>query len=182
MSILLGKSTTAEETVKLLNVISTSAIGRDYILSKENIIESLCLLMKSQESDNPVRLNCLGILQKLTLRSSVHNKLFKNNLIEWCLNILYNEQATLSEYTVEYCLALLMNLSLTDKGRDQCINSLNLFIKVVLNYLQSDNIQVRTCINGTLYSLFKNKTVREDADIQGVKKALEESILIDSTN
>ena len=44
------------------------------------------------------------------------------NVIRWIMQILGGNQEILSDYTLEYSTALLMNLSLRNKGKDACQN------------------------------------------------------------
>ena len=41
-------------------------------------------------------------------------------MIEWIVNVIWNEISTLSEYSLEYATALLMNLTLRSIGKDAC--------------------------------------------------------------
>ena len=59
--------------------------------------------------------------------------------------------APLSEYTVEYTTALLMNLCLRRPGKLKAAASRVGVLRVLVDYLASDDEQVRTYVNGTLY-------------------------------
>lgn len=41
-------------------------------------------------------------------------------MIKWIINLLRNEMNSLSDYSIEYATALLMNLSLRETGKDKC--------------------------------------------------------------
>lgn len=41
-------------------------------------------------------------------------------MIKWIANVLRNEAESLSDYSIEYATALLMNLSLRAAGKDKC--------------------------------------------------------------
>lgn len=41
-------------------------------------------------------------------------------MIKWIAYILKNEVESLSDYSIEYATALLMNLSLRSAGKDKC--------------------------------------------------------------
>ncbi len=59
----------------------------------------------------------------------------------------------LSDYSVEYATAMLMNLCLRRDGKLAAASpSLNL-LEVLADYLENDNEQVRTYVNGSLYSV-----------------------------
>jgi hypothetical protein len=42
------------------------------------------------------------------------------DLIKWISQVLRNESDQLTDYSIEYATALLMNLSLRDAGKDKC--------------------------------------------------------------
>ena len=39
-------------------------------------------------------------------------------------------------------------------------------LKILINFLHSESVQVRTCINGTLYSLLKRKKFKKEAKVK----------------
>lgn len=41
-------------------------------------------------------------------------------MIKWIARVLRDEGETLSDYSIEYATALLMNLSLRSAGKDKC--------------------------------------------------------------
>ena len=117
---LLSNENTILETIKLINAITNENKGRAYILSKPSIIDEIVKVMINQEGDTEIRQNCLGIIQKFTLRSEPQKRLIDLDVIMWISNLLMIESSTMSEYTLEYGLALIMNLSLKSYGRDKC--------------------------------------------------------------
>lgn len=66
-----------------------------------------------------------------------------------------------------------MNLSLRRSGRDKCedpdINLMNVLNELV----EHENPQVRTYVNGTLYSIFTRKKLREKAKELAMPEALQ---------
>lgn len=95
------------------------------------------------------------------------------DMIKWVTNVLKNAtQSDISDYSIEYASALLMNLSLRSAGKDK-IEDPNLQILSVLSELvEHDNIQVRTYVNGTLYSIFTREKLREEAKALGMVEIL----------
>ena len=164
---------TIEETIKLLNVLSTNQLGRDYILKKDSIIEDLIKILKSEENDTLIRQNCLGILQKFTLRSQPQKIMLDNDMLGWSVSIMISQQKELSNYSIEYILAFIMNLSLSNKGRDLCVLIVSPLLKVLYSLLDSDNLHIRTCVHGILYSILRKKVIRDQALITGFKEKLE---------
>lgn len=179
---LLDNNVTLEETLKLINLIASTAIGRDYILNRENIVEEVTKVLKSEENDSTIRKNCLGILQKFSLRPIPQKKLIDLDLLGWCMSTIITEQISLSDYTLEYCLAMIMNLSLNVKGREKCVNHFSTFLKIINTYISTSNIHIRTCLNGTLYSLLKIKACKEEAKIKGLEKLLKDKLLDPNEN
>jgi hypothetical protein len=87
--------------------------------------------------------------------------MIENELIYWILVILKKEKNTLSDYCSEYITAMLMNLSLRSSGKDKLESQKQLVFDVMFSLLESDNDQIRTFINGTLYSLLSRKSFQD---------------------
>lgn len=95
-------------------------------------------------------------------------------MIEWIVNIIRAELHSLSEYSLEYATALLMNLTLRTVGKNACENP-NLQVLHLLNdLLEHENFQIRTYVNGTLYSLFSRASLKEEAKALGMDSFLSE--------
>ena len=62
------------------------------------------------------------------------------DLIKFIVFILQNEYEYLSEYTLEYSTALLMNLSLRSSGKDKCENPELDLLKVLNDLLENENL------------------------------------------
>ena len=80
------------------------------------------------------------------------------DVIPWLIQTLKEEQETLCDYSLEYMTALLMNLSLRSSGKNQC-ESLDI-LTVLNDLLEHENMQVRTHVNGTLYSILVRPTLK----------------------
>jgi hypothetical protein len=59
----------------------------------------------------------------------------------------------MSEYSIEYSTALLMNLCLRSEGKQRASNPSMQLLEMLADYLESENEQVRTYVNGTMYSV-----------------------------
>lgn len=73
----------------------------------------------------------------------------------------------MSDYSLEYATALLMNLSLRSKGKSKCekLNEMGYsLIKVLSDLMEHDNLQVRTHVNGTLYSVLTRQSLKNEAN------------------
>jgi LisH domain-containing protein ARMC9 len=78
----------------------------------------------------------------------------------------------LSEYSIEYATALLMNLSLRSNGKDKCEDPEIGLLSVLNDLVEHEDLQVRTYVNGTLYSIFTRRKLREEAKAIGMPEVL----------
>lgn len=130
-------------------------------------------ILHSEQSDTPLRQNALGTLQKFSLRKKPQTIMIQLDMIKWIARVLRNEGDTLSDYSIEYATALLMNLSLRAAGKDKCEDPSIELLKVLNDLVEHDNLQVRTYVNGTLYSIFTRKRLREEAKELGMPEVLQ---------
>ena len=78
----------------------------------------------------------------------------------------------LSDYTLEYATALLMNLSLRAEGKNKC-EGISDILQVLSELLESENLQVRTHVNGTLYSVLTRSSLKQQANQLGMADMLD---------
>ena len=142
------------ELMKLMNKLSCLKKGRNYLLMKSNsssMIEDLFNNLKSEKQDTELRQNILATLQKFTPRLEPINKLIELGIIKWLIDTFTYEMNTLSDSTIEYGLALLLNLSLNKNGRNKFEEDAERTIQILIHYLNKDNnVQIQTSINGAL--------------------------------
>jgi len=95
-------------------------------------------------------------------------------VIRWIMQILRGNQDSLSDYTLEYATALLMNLSLRSKGKDACqkLAPEIHIIRELSEMMEHSNAQVRTHVNGTLYSILTRKSLKDQAEEIGMQEML----------
>ena len=105
-----------EQLARLFNSISSLASGRRYFAQAPPIVKALLQLMYVEREDNDTRKNALGAVQKLSLRKSFARMMIKN-IVQRIMDNLLTQQDTLSDYTLRYSLALLMNISLRSTGQ-----------------------------------------------------------------
>ena len=160
------------EVMKLVNSLANFNCGRNYLLAKNTLIEDIVKCMIAEKSDTELRQNCLGAIQKFTLRNQPQNKLIELNVIHYLVDIFTYQYDYLSDYSKEYGLALLMNLSLRKEGKEKFEAVGEKIIKILMKFLNYDNIQILTCINGMLYSLVKKKKIRELVKNYGIEQKL----------
>jgi hypothetical protein len=95
------------------------------------------------------------------------------DVIRWVVNLLKTEGNVLSDNNLEYATALLMNLTLRSQGKKKCEELDTDILKVLNEHLEHENNQVRTYVNGTLYSVLESKKLRDEAKALGLDTALE---------
>lgn len=148
---------------RLANIFANDYIGRCYLAENDKFIELLINILKSEGGESSIRRNILGILQKISLRKNPQTTMINNELIETILQILNNEASTLNNYSQEYFTALLMNLSLRNDGKNACENASCDIIKIQFNLLSHESLQVKTFVNGTLYSILTKNSMKQKA-------------------
>ena len=174
------------EFMKLMNKLSCLKKGRNYLLMKNNslsMIEDLFNNLKKEKQDTELRQNILATLQKFTPRLEPINKLIELGIIKWLIDVFTYEMNTLSYSTIEYGLALLLNLSLNKNGRNKFEEDSERTIQILIHYLNKDNnVQIQTSINGALYSLLRKKGLKEAAKKFGIENIIQNSNITDPVN
>ena len=174
------------ELMKLMNKLSCLKKGRNYLLMKSNslsMIEDLFNNLKSEKQDTELRQNILATLQKFTPRLEPINKLIELGIIKWLIDTFTYEMNTLSDSTIEYGLALLLNLSLNKNGRNKFEEDAERTIQILIHYLNKDNnVQIQTSINGALYSLLRKKGLKEAAKKFGIENIIQNTNITDPVN
>jgi len=171
-----------ETFLRLLNVISSFAIGRTYLLriDHDKLVNILSDVMTGTSKDDAIRMNALGCLQKMSLRKELQDSMIRKGLIGFMIEMLSAELSALSEYTVEYSTALLMNLTLRTKGKKQCqLNEKHIqkILETMLSLLRSTFVaQIHTYVNGVLYSLLSERSIRHVATNMSLVSKLNECV------
>ena len=167
-----------EETLRLINLFASEPAGRTYLLGEPHLIDELCQLLTvgtgaadDDGQDSIARQNCLGALQKLSLRRQPQNAMIDADVIAWLVAQL-RDIDSLSQYSVEYGTALLMNLSLRGAGKTKCAEPDLDVLTVLSQLMESDSMQVRTYVNGTLYSILVRGSLKQRADEIGLADSL----------
>lgn len=120
-----------------------------------------------------MRETSLRVLQILSLASQIMIRMIDLDVIRWVVNLLKTEGNVLSDNNLEYATALLMNLTLRSQGKKKCEELDTDILKVLNEHLEHENNQVRTYVNGTLYSVLESKKLRDEAKALGLDTALE---------
>ena len=152
--------------------MATEPVGRNYLIQYEPILDTLFAVLLNEKQETAIRQQAIVAIQKFSLRGKCQNKMIEMDMIKYVVYILKNDLQSLSDYTLEYSTALLMNLSLRKSGKDKCEDP-NLELLHVLNeLLEHENDQVRTYVNGTLYSIFRRESLRMQAKELGMDEIL----------
>eukprot|EP00357_Protocruzia_adherens_P001238 CAMPEP_0115041492 /NCGR_PEP_ID=MMETSP0216-20121206/45553_1 /TAXON_ID=223996 /ORGANISM="Protocruzia adherens, Strain Boccale" /LENGTH=918 /DNA_ID=CAMNT_0002423127 /DNA_START=224 /DNA_END=2980 /DNA_ORIENTATION=- len=161
-----------EYVIRFVNVIASECAGRTYLLKCDRVIHLLVQVLQAEEEDSILRQNALGALQKFSLRRDPQSVMIELDMIKWILETLKREVETLSDYSIEYATALLMNLSLRTAGKDKCQDPSLEVITVLIDLAEHENLQVRTYINGTLYSVLTRGSMKAKAKQMGLEEML----------
>uniref|UniRef100_A0AC11ERX0 Armadillo repeat containing 9 n=1 Tax=Ovis aries TaxID=9940 RepID=A0AC11ERX0_SHEEP len=97
--------------------------------------------------------------------------MIQDGLIFWLIDIL-KEPDCLSDYTLEYSVALLMNLCLRSAGKNMCAKVAGLVLKVLSDLLGHENHEIQPYVNGALYSILSIPSIREEARAMGMEDIL----------
>uniref|UniRef100_A0A8C5DX00 LisH domain-containing protein ARMC9 n=1 Tax=Gouania willdenowi TaxID=441366 RepID=A0A8C5DX00_GOUWI len=143
---------------RLINAFASLAEGRVYLSHIPNLLKLLTGALKEEGKDSLTRENVLVALQKLSLRRSQQTAMIADDLIGWLVDELQDPDC-LSDYTLEYSAALLMNLCLSQ-------------IKFVCMRFTLLFPQIRPYVNGALYSILCIPSVREEAREMSVEEIL----------
>ena len=86
--------------------------------------------------------NLLAGLQKLSLKRNIQTLLINQNMIDWLIDLLENNEE-LSDYSLEYAAGLLMNLSLRSAGKRCLAINYRKNLKVISELLGNPNFEVK---------------------------------------
>uniref|UniRef100_A0A8C5DT57 LisH domain-containing protein ARMC9 n=1 Tax=Gouania willdenowi TaxID=441366 RepID=A0A8C5DT57_GOUWI len=146
-------------------------VCRVYLSHIPNLLKLLTGALKEEGKDSLTRENVLVALQKLSLRRSQQTAMIADDLIGWLVDELQDPDC-LSDYTLEYSAALLMNLCLRTKGKRKCADKAKHVLKVLTDLLGHENHEIRPYVNGALYSILCIPSVREEAREMSVEEIL----------
>lgn len=156
---------------RLINAFASLAEGRIYLSQIPILLKLLTEALRTEEKDSLARENVLVALQKLSLRRSQQTAMIAANLIGWLVDELQDSDC-LSDYTLEYSAALLMNLCLRTKGKRKCAENARHVLKVLTDVLGHENHEIRPYVNGALYSILCIPSVRQEAKEMSVEEIL----------
>ncbi|XP_060007852.1 lisH domain-containing protein ARMC9 isoform X2 [Lagenorhynchus albirostris] len=156
---------------RLINAFASLAEGRRYLAQSTKVLRMLEERLKEEDKDVITRENVLGALQKFSLRRPLQTAMIQDGLIFWLIDVL-EEPDCLSDYTLEYSVALLMNLCLRSTGKNMCAKVAGLVLKVLSDLLGHENREIQPYVNGALYSILSIPSIREEARAMGMEDIL----------
>nr|XP_006813646.1 PREDICTED: lisH domain-containing protein ARMC9-like [Saccoglossus kowalevskii] len=158
-------------TARLFNAFASLAEGRTYLAKNSQLLPVLQETLQSEDKDSITRENILGALQKLSLKRPLQSQMIEGGMISWLVSVLVDSDA-LSDYTLEYSVALLMNLCLRTTGKHKCCEDAAHILKVLSDLLGHENQEIRPYVNGALYSILSIPVIREEAKAMGLEEIL----------
>ncbi|NWH35349.1 ARMC9 protein, partial [Chloropsis hardwickii] len=156
---------------RLINAFASLIEGRAYLSQNLTLLQMLEDRLKAEDKDSLTWENVLGALQKFSLRRTLQSAMIKDGLIFWLVDVLIDPDC-LSDYNLEYCAALLMNLCLRSAGKKICASIPNPMLRVLSGLLDHENPKVQSYVNGVLYSILAIPSVREEAKEMGMEEIL----------
>ncbi|XP_064186102.1 lisH domain-containing protein ARMC9 isoform X1 [Anguilla rostrata] len=156
---------------RLVNAFASVSEGRVYLSQIPSLLRTLEDTVRTEENDSVTKENVLGALQKLSLRRAQQSCMIEDGLIGWLVEELQDSDC-LSDYTLVYSSALLMNLCLRTQGKRKCAEIAKRVLKVLTDLLGHENHEIRPYVNGALYSILCDPTVREEAREMSLEEIL----------
>ncbi|XP_032821750.1 lisH domain-containing protein ARMC9 isoform X2 [Petromyzon marinus] len=172
LGLLMSKSEVVRQYMaRLINALASLADGRTYLSQSPAVLRVLQESLQAEDRDSLTRENVLGALQKLSLKRSLQTAMIQDGLVLWLISELGDTDA-LSDYTLEYSVALLMNLCLRSAGKRKCAEDARSVFKVLTDLLGHENQEIRPYVNGALYSILALYSIREEAKAMGMEEIL----------
>ncbi|XP_059167158.1 lisH domain-containing protein ARMC9-like [Physella acuta] len=172
MNLLLNSSDVVKQYLaRLYNACASMCAGRGYLATNPGLLPALMDILRSEVKDQTAQEMVLGALQKLSLRRQLQSAMIERGVIEWLVGVL-EDNDSLSDYTLEYSVALLMNLCLRTAGKKRCVRNAHQTLKVLSDLLGHDNVEIRPYVNGALYSILAIPSIRENAKAMGMEEIL----------
>lgn len=95
-----------EQALRLINVFASEPAGRSYLIAQTELVTRLCTLLALESEDSVSRQNCLGALQKLSLRRAPQNDMIDSGVIGWLAGALTDVSVTRAPFPpLSACLA-----------------------------------------------------------------------------
>lgn len=169
-----GTDAVKQYLARLYNASASLCAGRAYLAMNPDLLPALMDALRSRDGekiDHVGQEMVLGALQKLSLRRSLQTAMIDHGVIEWLISVL-EDNDSLSDYTLEYSVALLMNLCLRTAGKKRCVPTAHQTLKVLSDLLGHENQEIRPYVNGALYSILAIPSIRDQAKTMDMEEIL----------
>ena len=185
-----------EELARLCNALASDRLGRSYLLQapRRTLGTLFDMLVQAGHTAEAVSLQgvdgvgadgqpvalvrdtalvqqCLVALQKLSLKRVAQSTLIALGALPMLAGFM-QDLDHLSEFTAEYGSALVMNLCLRSAGKVAAEACAPQLLQLCEGLVESRNEQIRTYVNGTLYSVFARPAICEAARARGMEELL----------
>ncbi|VDN60447.1 unnamed protein product [Dracunculus medinensis] len=172
-----GDNDIKEELSRLLNVLSSFELGRNYLLANNQGKDLLQLLIDCLKTKKLINYSCdniIATLQKLSYKSIVQKELIRIGTIEWLPQVYCDTK--INDYLLEYGLSLFINLSINSLSHSVIFRINNIIVNVFKKLLNINNTKICKYINGILYIIFGIGGVRVRAKENNFIELLEKKL------
>lgn len=156
---------------RLLNGYASFREGRLYLSQCPELVSGLLDNLTKRKVSGVTQDMTLATLQKLSLRRHHQTTMIEGNIIEWLLTVL-EDHDSLSDYSLEYAVALFMNLCLRASGKVRCTSNPRRVLAVLTDLLGNQNQEIIPYVNGALYSVLSVAAVRKEAQAMAMEDIL----------
>merc|ERR1719473_983428 len=104
--------------------------------------------------------------------------MIENGVVQWLVEDMLRDAELLPEFSLEFGTALLMNLALRTSGKVACERTEGRCLNLLNDLMEHENTQVRTHVNGTLYSLLGRSRIQQEAQALGLQDAIEATLAV----
>ncbi|XP_053369497.1 lisH domain-containing protein ARMC9-like [Clarias gariepinus] len=161
--------TVRQYTARLLNTFASLSEGRVYLSQCFSLLKLLVECLRLEEKDSVTSKKVLGVLQKLSVRRVHQSALIRLGLITWLVDELQDADS-LSDYTVECAVTLLMTLCLRTQGKKKCAEEAKRVLKVLTDLLGHESHEIKSYVNRALFSILSVPALKKEA----IEMSLEE--------
>ncbi|TPP57594.1 Armadillo repeat containing 9 [Fasciola gigantica] len=161
-----------EYMARFLNALASLCRGRAYLGQNPIVVKLLIAELIGEKDESVTRENLVGALQKMSLRRTMQTLMINMSVIPWVVGLLENID-NLSDYTMEYSVALCMNLCLRTSGKRNCLLISKRILKVLIELLNCANLDIVPYVNGALYSILILPEMRKVANQMNLQTVLE---------
>uniref|UniRef100_T1J4C4 LisH domain-containing protein ARMC9 n=1 Tax=Strigamia maritima TaxID=126957 RepID=T1J4C4_STRMM len=156
---------------RFFNLFACFREGRVYLAQYSELICVLVDNLLYRKLDNITLDMTLATLQKLSLRRNHQLIMIDRGMVEWLIGILEDHES-LTDYSLEYAVALFMNLCLRMSGKNRCASNPHRVLKMLTDLLGNQNQEIVPYVNGALYSVLYVESVRKEARAMAMEDIL----------